>query len=128
MQTHFECTVHAHFRLLRRLLGRAGKVRFFFDLDDTIRAACLSTFKGEIREGKGSPSGFAVRCRRGGREPKFNTLGSRAPWSEVNVRIVYAARSAIEFVTVLRKWRLSYAITAKPTNFASIGGTALPII
>jgi hypothetical protein len=52
MQTHFECTVHAHFRLLRRLLGRAGKVRFFFDLDDTIRAACLSAFKSEISEGK----------------------------------------------------------------------------
>jgi hypothetical protein len=52
MQTHFEYTVHAHFRLLHRLLGGAGKVRFFFDLDDTIRAACLSAFKSEIREGK----------------------------------------------------------------------------
>jgi hypothetical protein len=52
MQTHFEYSVHAHFRLLRRLLGGTGKVRFFFDLDDTIRAACLSAFKSEISEGK----------------------------------------------------------------------------
>jgi hypothetical protein len=44
MQTHFEYTVHAHFRLLRRLLGRAGKVRFFF--------ACLSAFKSDISERK----------------------------------------------------------------------------
>jgi hypothetical protein len=52
MQVHFAYTVHAHFRLLRRLLAGAGKIRFFFDQDDTIRAACLSAFKDEMRTGR----------------------------------------------------------------------------
>lgn len=52
MQVHFEYTVHAHFRLLRRMLAGAGKIRFFFDQDDTLRAACISAFKQEISEGK----------------------------------------------------------------------------
>jgi hypothetical protein len=34
------------------LAAHALLARFFFDLDDTIRAACLSAFKSEIGEGK----------------------------------------------------------------------------
>lgn len=52
MQVHFAYTVHAHFRLLRRMIAGAGKIRFFFDQDDTLRAACISAFKQEIAEGK----------------------------------------------------------------------------
>ena len=52
MQVHFEYTTHAHFRLLRRLLPRGGKVRFFMDQDETLRAACISAFQQEIAEGR----------------------------------------------------------------------------
>ena len=50
-QIHFEYTVHAHFRLLRRLLGDVGKIRFFTDQDDTIRAACISTYHDVMKDG-----------------------------------------------------------------------------
>jgi transposase-like protein len=52
MQVHFEYTVHAHFRLLRSLIGNAGRVRMFMDQDDTLRAGCLSAFAGEILAGR----------------------------------------------------------------------------
>ncbi len=52
MQVHFEFTTHAHFRLLRRLLPRGGKVRFLMDRDETLRAARISAFQQEIAEGR----------------------------------------------------------------------------
>jgi hypothetical protein len=52
MQVHFEYTVHAHFRLLRSLIGNAGRIRFFMDQDDTLRAGCVSAFAGEILDGR----------------------------------------------------------------------------
>lgn len=52
MQVHFEYTVHAHFRLLRSLIGHAGRTRFFMDQDDTLRAACVSSFASEILDGR----------------------------------------------------------------------------
>jgi hypothetical protein len=51
MQTHVEYTVMAHFLLLRRLVGHAGKIRFFIDQDDTLWAGCLGTFGEKIRAG-----------------------------------------------------------------------------
>ena len=51
-QVHLEYATHAHFRLLRRLLGDFGKARFFMDQDDTLRAACISTFAEEMRAGR----------------------------------------------------------------------------
>jgi transposase-like protein len=50
MQVHSEYTLYAHFLLLRRLLGHAGKIRFFLDQDSGIRAACLSAFWIEVLE------------------------------------------------------------------------------
>lgn len=52
MQVHFEYTAHAHFRLLRSLIGHAGRIRFFMDQDDTLRAACVSSFASEILDGR----------------------------------------------------------------------------
>jgi len=51
-QLHFEYTVHAHFRLLKKMLGDVGKIRFFTDQDDTLRAGCISTFVEEMRQGR----------------------------------------------------------------------------
>jgi hypothetical protein len=51
-QVHYEYTVHAHFRLLRRLFGRTRKVHFFMDQDDTLRAACLSAFAWDVLQGR----------------------------------------------------------------------------
>jgi len=48
MQVRFEYTVHAHFRLLRRLLGGARRIRLYMDQDDTLRAGCLSAFAWDI--------------------------------------------------------------------------------
>lgn len=63
MQAHYAYTVHAHFRLLRRLIGNAGKIRFYFDQDDTLRAACISAFKGEIAAGR--TDAFFVKIDKG---------------------------------------------------------------
>lgn len=52
MQIHFEYTVHAHFRLLRQLLANAGKIRFFMDQDDTLRAGCLSAFAWDVLDAR----------------------------------------------------------------------------
>lgn len=52
MQIHFEYTVHAHFRLLAKLLVGARKLRFYTDQDDTIRSAILNSFKWPVIEGR----------------------------------------------------------------------------
>ncbi|MBV5337293.1 MAG: hypothetical protein J0653_04835, partial [Deltaproteobacteria bacterium] len=62
-QIHYEYTVHAHFRLLRQLLGKVGKIRFFMDQDDTIRAACISTFVEEMKVG--TVDAFYVKIDKG---------------------------------------------------------------
>lgn len=59
MQVHFEYTVHAHFRLLQKLIGHAGRTRFFMDQDDTLRAGMVSSFAEEIRQGRAD--GFFVQ-------------------------------------------------------------------
>jgi hypothetical protein len=59
MQVHFEYTVHAHFRMLQKLIGHAGRARFFMDQDDTLRAGMVSSFAEEIR--KGRADGFFVQ-------------------------------------------------------------------
>ena len=51
-QIHFEYTVHAHFRLLKRMLGDVGKIRFMIDQDDTLRAGCIGAFVDEMRAGR----------------------------------------------------------------------------
>lgn len=48
VMTRFEYTTYAHFCLLEKMLQGAEKVRFFFDQDSTLRAACLSIFKDRI--------------------------------------------------------------------------------
>lgn len=52
MQVHSEYTLYAHFRLLRDLLGGVGKINFYLDQDSGMRAACLSMFEQEIKDGK----------------------------------------------------------------------------
>ena len=59
-QVHFEYTVHAHFRLLRRMLGDVGKIRFFMDQDDTLRAGCISTYVEEMRAGRADAQGCST--------------------------------------------------------------------
>lgn len=62
-QIHFEYTVHAHFRKLRRILGKVGKIRFFMDQDKTLRAGCISTYVEEICAG--TVDAFWVRIDKG---------------------------------------------------------------
>lgn len=62
-QVHFEYTVHAHYRLLRRMLGPVGKIRFFIDQDDTLRAGCLTAFVEEMRAG--TADAFYVKIDKG---------------------------------------------------------------
>lgn len=59
MQVHYEYTVHAHYRLLRRMLAEAPRFAFFMDQDDTLRAGCLSAFAWEIKSGMADA--FAVQ-------------------------------------------------------------------
>lgn len=59
MQVHFEYTAHAHFRQLQKLIGHAGRTRFFMDQDDTLRAGMVSAFGNAIT--KGSVDGFFVQ-------------------------------------------------------------------
>lgn len=62
-QLHFEYTVHAHFRILKKMLGNVGKIRFFMDQDDTLRAACISTFTEEMKQGRADA--FYVKIDKG---------------------------------------------------------------
>jgi len=62
-QLHFEYTVHGHFRLLKRMLGDVGKIRFFMDQDDTLRAGCISTFAEDMRQGRADA--FFVKIDKG---------------------------------------------------------------
>lgn len=48
-QVHFEYTCYAHYRLLRRLVGHAGKLRFFMDEDGALQAAFKTAFADRIR-------------------------------------------------------------------------------
>lgn len=49
VQTHEEYTTYAHFFFMKKLLAKVPKVRFFFDRDAMIRAACLSAFADRIK-------------------------------------------------------------------------------
>jgi hypothetical protein len=48
MQIRYEYTVHAHYRLLHRLLAGAARIRFFFDHDASLIHGCLGTFADDI--------------------------------------------------------------------------------
>ncbi|MFA4918480.1 MAG: hypothetical protein WC581_04425 [Thermodesulfovibrionales bacterium] len=52
MQVHSEYTLYGHFFFLKQLFSGVEKVRFFLDQESGIRAACLSVFTEEIKEGK----------------------------------------------------------------------------
>lgn len=43
-QIHAEYTLYGHFIHLKKLVGHAGKIRFFLDQDSGMRAACLGGF------------------------------------------------------------------------------------
>ena len=75
-QVHCEYTVHAHFRLLKRMLGDVGKIRFFMDQDDTIRAACISTYVDEMREGRADA--YYVKIDKGLNVDQRNRLAARS--------------------------------------------------
>ena len=49
MQIHYEYTLYAHFKFLRKLFTGIQKIRFFLDQDSGLRAACLSVFYKEIK-------------------------------------------------------------------------------
>jgi len=61
-QVHFVYTVHAHFRLLERLLLKSAKARFFMDQDETLRAGCLSAFAWKVKIGRADA--FYVRINK----------------------------------------------------------------
>jgi len=50
MQVHEEYSLYGHFLLLKHLLPKVEKLRFFLDQDSGIRAACLSAFAHDIKE------------------------------------------------------------------------------
>jgi len=75
-QVHFEYTVHAHFRLLRRILGDVGKIRFFMDQDDTLRAGCITTYLEEMRAGRADA--FYVKIDKGLNVDQRNRLASQS--------------------------------------------------
>jgi hypothetical protein len=52
MQIHSEYTMYGHFFFLRKILAGANKIRFFLDQESGIRAACLTAFVEEIKQGK----------------------------------------------------------------------------
>lgn len=49
-QIHFEYTVYADYRLLRRLIGYAGKIRLFTDEDGALIAGFKTAFADRIRD------------------------------------------------------------------------------
>lgn len=52
VQVHEEYTLYGHFFFLRRLLGNVEKVRFYFDQDSGMRAACFAAYREEILDGR----------------------------------------------------------------------------
>ena len=58
MQVHEQYTIYGHFLLIRRLLEKAPKLRFYLDQDPGFRAAFLSLFSDRIK--KRTADGFYV--------------------------------------------------------------------
>ena len=52
MQVHAEYSLYGHFFFLKRMFPGVEKVRFFLDQDSGMRAACLSAFAVDIKEGR----------------------------------------------------------------------------
>jgi hypothetical protein len=48
VQVHEQYTLHAHFKIMSRLLAKAPKVRFYMDQDSGFRAAFLTSFSDRI--------------------------------------------------------------------------------
>ncbi len=49
MQVHEEYSLYGHFRFLKGLLRRVGKLRFYLDQDSGMRAACLAAFAQDVK-------------------------------------------------------------------------------
>jgi hypothetical protein len=49
MLIHGEYTMYGHFMLLRKLLPKATKIRFYMEKESGIRAACFAAFHDDIR-------------------------------------------------------------------------------
>ena len=63
MQVHGEYTMYGHFLFLKRLLPGAKKLRFYIEKESAMRAACLSAFVDEIKDGR--CEAFYVRINKG---------------------------------------------------------------
>lgn len=50
IELHQEYTAAAHFQLLRWLLARVGKLRFFIDQDSDLRSGCFGAFADRIQD------------------------------------------------------------------------------
>lgn len=88
MQVHNEYTMYGHFFYLRQLFRGVEKVRFYFDQESGIRAACLAAFEQEIK--RGDCEAFYVR------------LGGKDLTVDEKRKLITASRA--EF----RKWQDAY--------------------
>jgi transposase-like protein len=52
MQVHGEYTMYGHFVFLKHLLQKTEKIRFYMEKESGMRAACLSAFAEDIRNGR----------------------------------------------------------------------------
>lgn len=52
MQVRSDYSMFAHFHHLQRLVGQAGKLRFFLDMDGSILAAAIAAFRDKFKAGE----------------------------------------------------------------------------
>lgn len=110
MQIHSEYTLYGHFHLLRSLFGGVGKVNFYLDQDSGMRAACLSAFAQEIRDG--GVDAFYVRLAKGLTVPEKQSALTRSraeiyAWQE---RYPDLSPQEIEFLMIREQMRSMHEI------------------
>lgn len=124
MQVHEEYCLYGHFLMLKALLPRVGKLRFFLDQDSGIRAACLSAFVEDVKSKR--VDAFYVRIAKemtvdqkralvGRAKAEFNA--TKAAWpelSEIEVqRLVMMGE--IETARQFGQWQDRWAKHPMPT-------------
>lgn len=99
MQVHEEYSLYGHFLLLKHLLPKVGKLRFFLDQDSGIRAACLSAFAGDVKAKR--VDAFYVRIAKELTVDKKRSLVRRSKLAYNAAKATYHKLADLEVAQVL---------------------------
>jgi transposase-like protein len=100
MQIHAEYTLYGHFFFLKQMFSGVNKVRFFLDQDSGMRAACLSAFADEVKQGICDAFFVRVNAHLTVNERRQALSDSRKEWEHLRQRYPDYKDSALRLMII----------------------------